>query len=68
MSFNPKTFLFIHITILLLQLPFIHSEYKSINNIPSLKEGFSLFSFGLPSTAKPLYYIDINNDKKYHSL
>lgn len=37
--------------------------YQSINNLPNLKEGFSQLNLGLPQNARPLYYIDINNDK-----
>lgn len=58
-----KAFLFIHTIIIGFLISLTHSEYKSINDLPSFKEGFSIFSFGLPNHAKPLYFIDINNDK-----
>ena len=38
--------------------------YSSINDLPNQKKGFYEFNLNIPLNCKPLYFTDINNDKR----
>ena len=42
----------------------LNKQYSSINDLPNQKTGFYEFNLNIPSNCKPLYFTDINNDKR----
>ena len=61
--FNGLFYIYFLLIIYLIQFNNCVKIYDSIKSVPSSKEGFSTFKLGLSNNCKPLYYVDINNDK-----
>lgn len=53
---------FSNLYMLLFLSTYVYS-YSSIKDIPSSKSGFTAFEIETSKTVKPLFYIDVNNDK-----